>query len=1103
MHFDTLSGLQDSPFIDLPYQLPGWLCWFIMAGLLVWGSWKLKQRSNPLQGRWLWIFILLLAITPLTTFLLSRPLPTGGVLPLPNLPVESTQPEVLILFALPWVVAGGILGTLPAVLIGLASGFLLAFFGTHNLFTPVEVGGVSLLFSAVVRQNFRTLFFKLLRHPLGAAVFLALATVPFYLFSAFFMVPGILAERLDFAFTQNWMKILSRAIELIIAGGLAEALYLIPNPLWKKPQELIPSPAEASLKTRFLTITLPMIFILVLVLTLGDWVVAGQAARKMLEDRLTSSGRIAAESLPYFLETGQSLILDLARPDLASLPYSEMMSRLESSIHAVPYFKQLFLLGRDKQLLAGYPMPDFSLTQPLETEERMALDFALKGVLVQTYTVLPSASVESAQVSFIASLVDDVGNVHGVILGRTDLNSNPFTQPALEALQVISRDGGEGYILDENQNILYRTKESSALIQADRYVSRIPEQAEFFEDVSATGTRQFIYYQPVVGRRWSVVVSIPARVAQEMALNIAIPLLVILLVFAAIAYALIQLGLNSLTRNLHRLEGSASLISSGHLSTPIAVKGVDEIGRLGESFDHMRESLRARLEELDKLLKISQGVAANLDVSAAIRPILEAALGEAAVSARAVLIQAVRGDVQGDGYIAYGAGPSADQFSHLDAQIFELMRTQPVIAISNTYRVRRIITAPNQPRPSALIALALYHENTYYGTLWVGYDRPKNFAADEVRFLSTIASETAMAAANSRLYASAEIGRRRMEAVLSSTPEPVLVFDDNDRLLLLNPAALQVQGLISSALPGARIQDILSNADLINLLTSPLEERITTREISMSNGRVYHALAAPVLGEDRQVGKVCILRDITHYKELDTIKSDFVATVSHDLRSPITLISGYTSMLNLVGVLNEQQKNYVNKIIAGLESMRRLVNNLLDLGRIEAGIGLRLEETQPEVIVSNVISQLQANANQRSIQMIFEPRPEGQRTSIMADTALLQQALVNIVDNAIKFTKVNGQVRIKILQNGDRVVFEVHDTGVGIAPLDLPRVFEKFYRSGRREGLEQRGTGLGLAIVKSITERHHGRVWAKSQLGKGSTFYLEIPVVFEERVGTG
>jgi len=1098
MHFNSLSGLQETPFIDLPYQLPGWLGWLIIAGLLVWGTLRWKRQSTPLQGRWLVIFALMLASTPLATFFLNLPISPGGVPPLPNLPLESTQPVVILLFALPWVLAGGILGPLPAVLVGLTSGMLLALFWTHTLFTPVEVGVLALLFSTAVRQNYRTTFFKFLRHPIGAALFLAVVTVPIFLFSAFFKVPGTLAERLDFAFTQNWMKILSRGIELVIAGGLTEILYLLPNPIWKKPRELVPSPAEASLKIRFMTVTLPMILSLVLVLTLGDWIVAGQAAQKMLEDRLTSSARIASESLPYFLETGQSLILDIAKSELASLPYDQVMARLEESIHAVPYFKQLFVMNANKELLAGYPMPDFSLTQPLANEEKLALDFALKGVLIQSYTVLPTTTGGSAQVSFIAALTDDLGKPSGVILGRTDLNTNPFTQPALKAIEEISRDGGEGYILDENQNILYRTRESTSLIQEEKYVSRIPQEAEFFEDVSATGTRQFIYYQPVVGRPWSVVVSIPARVAQEMALNIAIPLLVILMVFAVLAYVLLQYSLDQLTRKLQRLEGSASLISSGHLNTPVAIKGVDEVGRLGESFDRMREGLRARLDELNQLLKISKGVAANLEVQDAIQPILEAALGDEGVSARAVLIEAVRGDVEGDGFIAFGAGPSTRLYSYLDAQIFELMRLQPVIAISNTYRVRRIVTVPNQPRPSALIALSLYHENTYYGTLWVGYERPKTFVEDDVRFLSTIASELAMAAANSRLYASAEIGRRRMEAVLFSTPEPVLVFDDNDRLLLLNPAALQVQGLVNSALPGGRIQDILSNTDLSSLLTGSLEERITTREVSMSNGRVYQALVAPVLGEDRQVGKVCVLRDITHYKELDTIKSDFVATVSHDLRSPLTLVSGYTSMLTMVGDLNEQQKNYVSKMVAGLESMRMLVNNLLDLGRIEAGIGLRLEETQPEVIVNTVLHQLQPNANQRNIQLSFEPRPEGMRTSITADGTLLQQALFNIVDNAIKFTKVNGQVRVKVQQNGDKVVFEVHDTGIGIAPLDLPKVFDKFYRAGRREGLEQRGTGLGLAIVKSIMERHHGEVWAKSQLGKGSTFYLQIPVRYAE-----
>ncbi len=170
------------------------------------------------------------------------------------------------------------------------------------------------------------------------------------------------------------------------------------------------------------------------------------------------------------------------------------------------------------------------------------------------------------------------------------------------------------------------------------------------------------------------------------------------------------------------------------------------------------------------------------------------------------------------------------------------------------------------------------------------------------------------------------------------------------------------------------------------------------------------------------------------------------------------------------------------------------MNNLLDLSRIESGIPLKLEEVDPMIVVEKIIRQFQPHASQKNIQLTFEGPQDGKRLMIKADLALLQQALINLVDNAIKYTRNDGQVVVRVRPGNERLIFEVHDNGIGIAPLDLPRLFEKFYRSGRREAYEKRGSGLGLAIVKSITERHHGRVWVDSQLGKGSTFYMELPV---------
>jgi len=261
----------------------------------------------------------------------------------------------------------------------------------------------------------------------------------------------------------------------------------------------------------------------------------------------------------------------------------------------------------------------------------------------------------------------------------------------------------------------------------------------------------------------------------------------------------------------------------------------------------------------------------------------------------------------------------------------------------------------------------------------------------------------------------------------------------------------------------------------------------------MPDGQVYLATGSPVVAEGRPVGRVCILRDVTHFKELDTMKTEFVNTVSHDLRSPLTLMRGYATMLEMVGSINEQQQGYVKKIISGVENMSRLVNNLLDLGRVEAGVGLQLETVPLFDILERVTSTLQLLAGQKNIELTVST-PKNTMPLIQADQALFQQAMYNLIENAIKYTPKGGRVDVRMKIDGDGLLFEVQDSGIGIAPIDQPRLFEKFYRGGQREAREQKGSGLGLAIVKSIAERHGGKVWLESQLGKGSTFFLQAPL---------
>ncbi len=350
-----------------------------------------------------------------------------------------------------------------------------------------------------------------------------------------------------------------------------------------------------------------------------------------------------------------------------------------------------------------------------------------------------------------------------------------------------------------------------------------------------------------------------------------------------------------------------------------------------------------------------------------------------------------------------------------------------------------------------------------------------------------------MAAANSRLFLNAEIGRQRLAAVLASSPDPVLVIDQRNHLILANPAAWQVFGFSIDSEVGQPIEKVITQKGLLTLLQdTKTEER--SAEITIREDQVYLATVSSVIAEGQRVGRVCVLRNVTQFKELDALKSDFVSTVSHDLRTPLALMRGYATMLEMVGQLNDQQANYVRKIVGGVEGMSRLVNNLLDLGRIEAGVGLQPETISANDIVTRVVNAFQIQANQKKIQLRTEFSSQTSDLMIEADPALLQQALQNLVDNAIKYTRNEGKITVRVQPQAERVIFEVSDTGIGIAPMDQPRLFEKFYRGPQATSQEHLSSGLGLAIVRSIAERHNGQVWAESQLGKGSTFYIAIPL---------
>ncbi|HEX9017563.1 MAG TPA: cache domain-containing protein, partial [Anaerolineaceae bacterium] len=714
-----------------PNHVFGWLGWAVLAASLVYGCWKWWEGFDLLRRRW-WLALILLLLTPVCAGFLGIRLP-GKVAPIPEMPLEVLPPALMFLAAIPWVLAAGLLGSVPAAVLGVLAGLTLGYFETRSPFTPLEIGGMALLFAAAIRQNYRTRFFRIVRHPIAAALLVIAIYIPVLALTTLLSTNESLAVRLDYAFNQIWLTLAARAGEVLIAGLVGEIILLTHREWWGNQHILVPSPVESSIQARFFFATVPLVTLLVLALITGDWLVAGNAARRMIQERLSSTAEVASESIPYFLETGQNLILTMATPDLLGMQTGNLPDALAKKLRSVPYFHQLFLFDSDGDPVSGHPVRDVS-KYSLTAEEQNGIKLALKGVSTQVYMVPPLVNETSAQLSFIAAIRDDQSKVRGVLLGRTDLSVNPFIQPAIQALSGMKDLEGEGMILNENGQILYHSVNSKVMTS---YVGIRPDRAEFFDATSPSNTHQFVYYQPVMGRPWAVVLTIPAKQAQQIALDIAAPLLIMLLVFSVLVLGFLRFSLRTVTSSLHDLAQEAAYISKGQLDRPLKPKSVDEIGQLSVTFEQMRVSLKSRLEELKSLLTVSEGVAANLDIGEAVRPILTAALVGDACSVRLVFVRDVTVKADDHGPVAFGVGPASSLYASFDAQLFDLARQQEMISLPNVARTRRLQFPAGAAHPGALLALAVDNEDQYYGVMWVAYDHPHNFSEEEIRFIST------------------------------------------------------------------------------------------------------------------------------------------------------------------------------------------------------------------------------------------------------------------------------------------------------------------------------------------------------------------------------
>ena len=358
-----------------------------------------------------------------------------------------------------------------------------------------------------------------------------------------------------------------------------------------------------------------------------------------------------------------------------------------------------------------------------------------------------------------------------------------------------------------------------------------------------------------------------------------------------------------------------------------------------------------------------------------------------------------------------------------------------------------------------------------------------------------------LAEENMRNLYDLNLEKSRLKTIINRMANGVMVTNRNLEVVLYNPALMRLLEMSREIRPPEPITEIMDDTALIETLRriqagETPESGSVSQEIC-AGSNVLRAISAPVIGPGRTLlaGTVTVLEDITAFKQLDQMKSDFVNMVAHELRSPLVSIRQLNSVLleGLAGPLGEKQQDFVNRGLGKIDSLLELINDLLDVAKIEAGKYVRHQvPTDIGPVMEETVALMLPRAKDAGITLTCTSRD---LKPVQADPKNIEEIFSNLIGNAINYSPEGGRVTVSARGLGEYMEILVEDTGVGISPEELPRIFDKFYRVKHPKTRQVMGTGLGLAIVKGVVEAHHGTIDVKSVQDKGTTFRILFPVI--------
>lgn len=522
--------------------------------------------------------------------------------------------------------------------------------------------------------------------------------------------------------------------------------------------------------------------------------------------------------------------------------------------------------------------------------------------------------------------------------------------------------------------------------------------------------------------------------------------------------------------------------------------GLERAHRLGDwlrrNIKQSTASLEKRLGELEVLLKISREINSSLELDDVLQNVVSAAVDLTNAEEGSLLLLDESGTE-----LYMRAGHNFEQgFADSFRMPVEDTLAGDVIKSGKPLNYNKDKTHKIQTAYliQALIYVPLNVRDRIIGVLGVDnrvHQMP--FSERDTLLLSVLAANAAVAIENARLFKNADSERLKFEAVITNMNDALLMLDEDKCVQIMNRSMASALDLHPDDVIGRKVTDVLPAGDLLDLIESSSGTTPRHYEVTLENDHTYTAQNTRI----PDVGTAITMQDISSFKEVNRLKDDFVHTVSHDLRSPLTAVLGYTELLERVGELNDTQRDFIKRIGGSISDITALIDNLLDLGRIEAGFDKERERLNLEDVIKDTLHKFENLYRQKEqiIEVDLAPNPP----PILGNPLRLRQMCDNLIANAVKYTDKGKKIFVRLNSQANELILEIADQGPGIPLQDQTRIFEKFYRSHNVIGKES-GSGLGLAIVKTIVENHQGRIWVESKVDEGSAFFVVLPTAPEE-----